>query len=268
MAVVPVTADETTGAKSSDLTPTAVPGMPQVVSEGTLDCTPAGTFSHCVDDALGIEFEVPASWGEIKTRLATGGYAGYAYDYYFHGKTHAETEPLVAGGRSVDFSEGRGAMPTDFGGYEHPGWQGTSACDSRWNNSYPLCRQVSDNVAWMIRFPDASVLCEDVLGNWQTMPVFRIEISLPDNPTINGFVFEAPFFSEQFAGRVENELYPLLGARVDWRPSKCDASGRESFNALHTAMIESIINQTSDGETLENMDELIHLAESITVRER
>lgn len=125
--------------------PAEVPWRPEVLSKGTLDCVPSGTYSHCVDDVLGIELEIPASWGEIETRLATDGFAGYAYDYSFAGKTHAETEPLVASGRSADFPEGRGAMPTDFGGYEHPGWQGTSACDSRWNNSYPLCREVSDN---------------------------------------------------------------------------------------------------------------------------
>jgi len=119
----------------------------------------------------------------------------------------------------------------------------------------------------MIRFPNASVLCEDVLENWQTMPVFRIEISLPDNPTINGFVFEAPFFSEQFAGRVRNDLYPLLGARLDWRASKCDGSSRRAFDAQLMTLIESITDRSADAETLENVDELVHLAESIAVRE-
>jgi hypothetical protein len=247
--------------------PSASPArQPEVVSSRMLDCVPVGAFSRCEDEVLNIAFEYPSGWGEIEAVLRTGGYAGYAYDYYFDRKPHAETEPLVAGGRSADFSEGRGAMPTDFGGYEHPGWQGTRACDSRWNNSYPLCREVSDNVAWMIRFPNASVLCEDVLGNWQTMPVFRIEISLPDNPTINGFVFEAPFFSEQFAGRVHNDLYPLLGARLDWRASKCDQASREAFDAQLMALIETITNRTADAETLEKVDEMVHLAESIAFR--
>jgi hypothetical protein len=250
--------------------PAEVSQRPAVLSEGTLDCVPAGTFSHCVDDVLGIEFEVPASWGPIETGLRPGLDAGFAYDYYFDGKAHAETEPLAAGGRSADFAEARGAMPTDFGGYEHAGWQRTSACagSGDWfSNSYPVCRQVNENVAWMIRFPNASVLCEDVLGNWQTLPVFRIEIGLPDNPTINGLVFEAPFFSEQFAGRVQNELYPLLGARLDWRASKCDASGREAFDAQLEALIETITNRTADAETLEKVDELVHLAESIRCQE-
>jgi hypothetical protein len=245
--------------------PAEVPRQPELVSASRLECTPAGAFSRCVDELLDIEFEVPASWGEIETSLRTGGYTGFAYDYYFGGKPHGETYPLVAGGRSADFSEGRGAMPTDFGGYRRPGWQGTSACDSRWSNSYPLCSKVSDNVAWMIRFPNAGVLCEDVLGNWQTVPVIRIEISLPDNPTINGFVFEAPFFSERFAGRVENDLYPLLGARLAWMASKCDEASREAFDAQLMALVDSLSERTADAETLEKVDELVHLAESIVV---
>lgn len=98
------------------------------------------------------------------------------------------------------------------------------------------------------------------------MPVFRIEISLPDNPTFNVFVFEAPFFSERFAGRVQNDLYPLLGARLDWRASKCDEASREAFDAQLKALIETITNRTADAETLEKVDELVHLAESIAFR--
>jgi hypothetical protein len=245
--------------------------MPEVISEDILDCTPAGTFSHCADDVLGIEFEVPASWGQIETRLRTGGLAGFAYDYYFDGKPLAETEPLGAGGRSVDFSEGRGAMPTDFGGYDHPGSQRTDACaaSGEWfSNSYPVCKQVSDRVAWMIRFPNADVLCAEGLGNWTTAPVLRIEVYLPDNPTINGFVFEAPFLSEGFAAQMDQDLYPLLGARLHERASKCDEASRQAFGAQRAAMIESILNRTADAETLENVDELIHLTESIMIRDR
>ncbi len=246
----------------------AVPRQPEVVSEGLLACTPLNTFARCSDDILNIEFEVPASWGAIETRLTTGGYAGLAYNYFFGGKTHAETEPLVAGGRSVDFDEGRGAMPTDFPGYDHPGFRRKSACDfsgSDWfDNSFPVCRQVTDKVAWMIRLPNAATLCEAVFGYWQTDPVFRVEVNLPDNPTINGFVFEAPFFSEQFAAQVENDLYPLLDVRRDERPSKCDDASRQAFDAKRVALIESITDRTADAETLEKVDELLHLAESIT----
>ncbi|HEY5732067.1 MAG TPA: hypothetical protein VIS72_18630 [Anaerolineales bacterium] len=73
-----------------------------------------GAFTNCVDDVLNIEFEYPTLWGEIEAELRTGGYTGYAYFYYFRGKMPDETELLVAGGRSRDFSEERGWMPIDF----------------------------------------------------------------------------------------------------------------------------------------------------------
>jgi hypothetical protein len=63
IAVVPARSGETPTpwAKPTSLTLTATPGMPQALSSGMLDCTPAGTFSHCADDVVGVEFEVPVS---------------------------------------------------------------------------------------------------------------------------------------------------------------------------------------------------------------
>jgi hypothetical protein len=89
-------------------TPQPLADQSKLISKGNLNCSPLGTFTKCVDDVLNIEFEYPTIWGEIEAVLRTGGYTGYAYTYYFGGKTIAETEPLVAGGRSRDFSEGRG----------------------------------------------------------------------------------------------------------------------------------------------------------------
>jgi hypothetical protein len=89
-------------------TPLPLADQSKLISKGNLNCSPLGTFTKCVDDVLNIEFEYPTIWGEIEAVLRTGGYTGYAYTYYFGGKTIAETEPLVAGGRSRDFSEGRG----------------------------------------------------------------------------------------------------------------------------------------------------------------
>jgi hypothetical protein len=71
-----------------------------------------------VDETLDIEFEYPIAWGAIEVDLRAGGYTGYAYDYFFSGTTPAQVGLLAAGGRSKDFSEGRGGMPTDFSGYE------------------------------------------------------------------------------------------------------------------------------------------------------
>jgi hypothetical protein len=110
-------------------TPYPSPKQSELISKRKLNCSSLGIFKKCVDDVLNIEFEYPTTWGEIEAALRTGGYTGYAYDYFFGGKTIGETEPLVAGGRSIDFSEGRGGMSTDFAGYGNSGMQIKEICE-------------------------------------------------------------------------------------------------------------------------------------------
>lgn len=247
-------------------TPQPLADQSKLISKGKLNCSPFVTFTKCVDNVLNIEFEYPNIWGEIEAVLGTGGYTGYAYSYYFGGKTIAETEPLVAGGRSVDFSEGRGGMSTDFAGYGDTGLQEKKeACDSKWQDMFPICQKIAPNVTWMIRFPNANFICDSPPG-FDTTPVFRIELNLPSKSTINGFVFEAPLFSEQFNNQVKSELYPLLGLSSDMAPTKCDASNQQEFDSQLKVFTERITNRTADSETLKNLDELIHLAKSIVFR--
>ena len=251
----------------STLTPQPIGDQSKLISKGKLNCSPLGTFTKCVDDVLNIEFEYPTIWGEIEAVLGTGGYTGYAYTYYFDGKTIAETEPLVAGGRSIDFSEGRGGISTDFAGYGDKGLQYISkACDSEWNDLFPICQELTTGVAWMIRFPNAKYICNSPPG-FYTTPVFRIEVDLPNNPKITGFVFEAPLFSEQFDKQVKSELYPLLGLDSDMRPTKCDETNQKVFDSQLKVFIERIISKSADSETLKNLDELIHFATSIVFRQ-
>jgi len=237
--------------------------QPELISKGKLNCSLLGIFTECVDEVLNIEFEYPTIWGEIEAELRTGGYTGYAYFYYFGGKMPSETEPLVAGGRSRDFSEGRGWMPTDFAGYGNVGIQGKESCEPR--DLYPLCEEVHPDVAWMIRFPNATSLCYGFLST-MLYPTFRTEINLPNNPTINGFVFEAPLFSEQFSDEVESDLYPLLGLDSDMTPTKCDDKSQQAFDAKLKVFLDKLINKSADSETVKNLDELTHLATSIVFR--
>ena len=239
--------------------------QPELISERKLNCSALGDFAKCIDNVLNIEFEHPAAWGEIEAVLRTGGYSGYAYDYFFGGETIAETEPLVAGGRSRDFSEGRGGMSIDFAGYGDTGMQVKESCDPNWQDLFPICHEVASDVTWMIRFPSARYICESAPG-FYTTPMFRIEVNLPNNPTIHGFVFEAPFFSEQFSNEVESDLYPLLGLDSDIVPHKCSAVDRQAFDAQRSFMIEKITTKKVDSETQRKLEELIHLATSIQFR--
>lgn len=240
--------------------------QPRIISREKLNCVVNNHSAICVDNLLNIEFDYPINWGEIETELRTGGYTGHAYDYYFGGKTIAENEPLVAGGRSIDFSEGRGGMSTDFAGYGDKGLQFKGeVCDSNWNNVFPICQDVNGNVAWMIRFPKASYICESPPG-FYTTPVFRIEVNLPTNSKINGFVFEAPFYSEQFLNQVKDDLYPLLGLGSDMLPTKCGELDQLAFDNQLKSFLEKINTRTIDDQTQRKIDELIHLATSIRFR--
>lgn len=246
-------------------TPEPLVHQPKLISKEKLSCTSLDTFTKCVDDVLNIEFEYPTIWGEIEAVLRTGGYSGHAYDYYFGGKTIAETEPLVAGGRSKDFSEGRGGVSTDFAGYGDTGMQLKESCDPNQQDLFPVCQKVSSNVTWMIRLPNAEYICNSAPG-FYTTPVFRIEVDLPDNPTINGFVFEAPFYSEQFFNDIKNELYPLLGLDSDMIPTRCNEKSQQAFDANLMVFLEKLADKSVDSETMKNLDELTYLANSIVFR--
>jgi hypothetical protein len=67
-------------------TPEPLVHQPKFISREKLDCSAHNAFAKCVDNVLNIEFEYPIIWGEIEAELRTGGYTGYAYDYYFGGK--------------------------------------------------------------------------------------------------------------------------------------------------------------------------------------
>jgi hypothetical protein len=232
----------------------------ELISKRELNCSSLGTFTKCSGDVLSIEFEYPTIWGKIEAVLRTGGYTGYAYDYYFGEKTIAETEPLVAGGRSIDFSEGRGGMSTDFAGFGDSGLQ-TNYC--AWHDLFPICQRINPDVVWMIRFPNANYICEN--AQFDTTPIFRVEVNLPNNPTVNGFVFQAPFLSEKLTGQLNSNLYPLLGLDSQMIPAKCDMASRDAFDTAVSTYVEKIQNNSLDAETLNNLVVLIHLAKSITL---
>jgi len=239
--------------------------QPELISKGKLNCSLLGKLAKCIDDVLDIEFEYPTIWGEIEAELRTGGYSGYAYTYYFGGKTIAETEPLVAGGRSINFSEGRGGMSTDFAGYGDAGMQTRESCDPNLQVLFPICQKLSQNVAWMIRLPNAEYICNSAPG-FYTTPIFRIEIDLPDNLKINGFVFEAPFYSEKFFNDVKTELYPLLGLGSDMIPTRCNEKEQQAFDSKLQVFLDKLTDKSADSETLKNLDELTHLANSIVFK--
>jgi hypothetical protein len=231
-----------------------------------LNCTPLESYFHCIDGTLNIEFEYPTSWGEIEALMEPGGYTGFSYDYFFGGRTIGEAEPLLAGGRSKDFTEGRGGMPTDFWGFTSS--EGRCAEVSAFYPDVQICQEIKSDVVWMVRFPDSEHFCyriaEDFVNEAVWQPVVRIEVNLPLNSTIHGFVFEAPFLSDPLKEQLNNDLLPLIGLGSEAGTRNCDPSNRQEFDSQVQEYVERLKVKELDDRTLENLDELMHLANSIT----
>jgi hypothetical protein len=235
----------------------------KILSKEKLVCTPIGDYKKCMDETLNIEFEHPAVWGDIEAVLRTGWDSGYAYKYSFHSATISDAYLPETGGLSIDFAEGRDQHQTDFAGFGNSGLPADS-CEDR--DLYPICNDTSPDVKWMIRFPNAKYFCE--VSHRDTSPVFRIEINLPDNPTINGFVFIVPFLSEPLYEEIKKDIYSLFLKGPEMMPSypeACYPENRQPFDEEVKKFIERLQARSLDAETLMNLDDLIHLAGSITL---
>lgn len=266
---VPTVTSPAQASETPDVLPPVATATPQppIAFDGKLNCVPAGAFTKCADGLLRIEFEYPTAWGSITPNLESGlpSMTGSAYEYSFDGNKLAGSTFVLAGGRSRDFSLGRGGIPTDFMGYTpgDPDWG--ASCTAIWHEQYALCENIDPNLTWLISFPDADMLCLSSGGpGFSPMPAFRLEINLPDNPTINGFVWQVPFISEQFSNQLNSDLYPLLGLDANTEAvTKCDAESQQKYDAQRAIYLEQIKNRSVEAGTQKNLDELFHLVNSI-----
>lgn len=260
----PVTPSPVSPTATKTHTPTAQPTKdPRIVSREKLNCTLLENFTKCIDETIGIEFEYPTSWGEIEGVLRTGGDSGYAYKYLFNGGTVPEIYLPQTGGVSIDFAEGREWNPLDFGGFGDKPYQ-VDSCEQR--DYYPICNEVNSDVKWMIRFPNAKYLCEN--AHFYISKNFRIEVNLPNSNNVNGFVLETVFLSQNLLDEVSRDIYStfLVETEEISFPKSCDTASQQAFDELITKFIERLQTKSLDTETQNNLDNLIHVAESITLK--
>jgi len=247
--------------------PTATPYLsptpnPHILSVAEVPCEPAGDFMRCADSVLGLTFEQPADWGPITATLRSSyDETGLAYDYrYDHAPAWA-----MAGGRSADFAEGRGSVPTDFPGLTgRLGFSGLSP--EAWCASLAAswCEVVQPTVVLGLRFPEAGYLCPDPGPYFFTSPLAHIWVVLPDHPQIHGFVFVAPFLSAEASEQVMNLRRDLLGWDSVATHTACGPENQAEFDAEIAAFMADLDSGQADPETLANVAALRHLAESIT----
>jgi hypothetical protein len=206
-----------------------------------------------------IEFEYPAIWGEIEAILRTGD-TGFAYDYTISALSPEQAPLILAGGRSRDFTEGRGGMITDFMGFGD-GLSQNRCASAR--DLIPICEEIQPNVVLLMDFPKAKHICDPTPGVLYS-PIAIIEINLPDNAWINGFRFVSPFLSELLAGDLRADMRDVLGFTPDSGSTRCDSASQTEFDSRVRGLIEGIEAKSVDSGTNENINTFRHIAESVT----
>ena len=238
-------------------TPTvSVTPFPTVArSETKPDCSPGALYTRCYDAILKLSFEYPARWGAITGNLRnTLGQPVFAYTFSF---TNPEKLAIQAGGRGKGIIEARGGGSlTDFRGFKQafPG-----ACG---DGVVFFCQEISPQVIFEISGSQAEDVCQPAPGVEQ-YPMVIVMIDLPDNPTINGFLFASEFLSDA----QKQELDGMLGYSSNTMPrfTTCDAESQQRYDARVNAIVADVINGSGDAVTRDHFEMLLHLAHSISM---
>lgn len=221
---------------------TPVPAAPLVV------CVPQAEFVDCYDELLDMNFSYPSFMGSIYyTELSQGGYSGYSYDYFFEDSRIG----AAAGGRSRDFSQGRGGWFTDQYGFG--GRTAQEICATQLGR---ICREVGRGIILSVLFPTAQWICGEAMI-FVSIPSVLIIMDLPQHPLIHGFGFMSSIVSPEtdaeFA-ELRDELYT---------EQSCSPEGQAAFDAQMEQLRLGLEMGTADVDIQRRFDAMVHLAESI-----
>lgn len=231
------------------LTPTAY-----IIETARLDCQVKGNYRLCSDPVLDMEFEYPSDWGFIETLFRPGLTSGYAYEYKLFDNDHQQIRGIQAGGRSSDFTEGRGAMITDFKGYIYPDLKPCEIFSPR------VCYEIKPGVVFKLAAISGAEICMPE-PRPVTSPVAIVEIVLPGNSIINGFIFAWNFLPEELA----KEFDGILGLNPERVFNNCTEESIQAYDQKLNELFEAIDSNKTSGETRRNLNKMLDLAESIVV---
>lgn len=237
------------------VTPTSLPyrmlytaeGMPisltPIPSAPLVTCRPQEEVIECYDDLLNMTFRYPAFMGRILfTQLRTGGYSGYAYEYAFDNRESG------GGGRSRDFSEGRGPMYTDQNGFTD---YATKDICSGWVAA--MCEELGPGALRIVILPQAEWLCSDAMM-FQRFPRGILVLDLPQHPLINGFSFTFPLLSDDATSAFENEWY---------KGKECQPETKFALGKAMNQLKVDLQSGTASPEIQQRYDAMLALAASI-----
>ena len=176
-----------------------------------------------------MSFRYPDFIGPLaEAQLRPGGYAGYSYEYYFE----AAGSGAGMGGRSRDFSEGRGRMYTD-----QPGFGGRSQDEicAVWRAE--ICRELRPGVLLLGMFPPGQWYCSDAMIHTSS-PRVLLAIDLSQHAQIHGFGFTWSLMTPEQEAALQSDWYS--GGRL------CDPENQATFDAW-MAEIRQGVNAASGG---------------------
>lgn len=212
------------------------------------------------DDVLGIEFYYPKEWGSIYGQLSGSerkvgdNYGGYAYNFTFNGQVGGSTlgyGRITAGGRSKDYSAGRGGYIADYSGFN--GQPSSKVC-AGFNAT--TCTEINKKVVSMVVAPKYDDICPPNPGQYPFSKV--VAIDMPDNQKISGLVFEYAFFSNE----LDKEVYSILGMDFE----KCyspDPTTQKVFDNKVKDVLEKMSTKSLDQQTLKNLEGFDYFVSSI-----
>ncbi len=169
---------------------------------------------------------------------------------------------LEAGGRSADFSMGRGSTWTDFGGFGRDNTTEMCAVSLYFPSA---CKQTKPDVAFLIALPSAQLICEGGPGAF-VEPFVEVMINLPDNPQINGFIFVSKFLSPELRDEVAAARLYFVQDSDSIPAQKCDLESQAAYDQWMEDFVRRIENGDVDEETALNLSRLEHLARSIKIK--
>jgi hypothetical protein len=224
----------------------------------------SGSLVKVSDKLLNIEFSYPAEWGQLKAYLkgnrpADGVQAdptyGYAYEYMLSGRSVG----LNIGGRSTDFTEGRGSIPTDFKGFEN--LKPAEFCNTYLPGSLKKCSVMNPNQIYAVQVPTSAMFCPQVPDSVFTEPSVILFVNLPNNKKINGFVFNFNFLSD--------DMDKVLSDAIAYNQEKCsngDAAAKKAYDDKAKAAFDKVVNGTADTKTKKNLELFKVIVDSIKIK--
>jgi hypothetical protein len=254
-ALSPISLPTATSAPLAIAEPTSLPYPDRYTTDGTLisvtpvpaapqlACMPQGEVIACNDELLDMIFSYPAFMGPILyTMLRKGGYSGYGYEYIF------KERESYAGGRSSDFSIGRGPSYTDQGGF---GGQDVANLCAGWVAA--ICQELGSSALLIVMLPQAEWLCSDAM--FVPIPRGILVLDLPQHPLIHGFSFSFELMSAEAAEAFREEWY--------MHGRDCKPETKAELGAAMEQLRQDLQVETAVAEIQQRYDAMIQIAESI-----